>query len=156
MFGSKFSNSVRPTTLNVNVRACAMPLVWFVNQIIEFVLPSGKFVASALTSTDTVVFAPAASAPFVGETLSHPPLPARDQLNAFVPAFSRVKVAGFGVNGPPTGPLDDNTAKMTCKSSSTSYASTKPLVVELDGEVALTPIPRLANAAHNCGRSAPP
>jgi hypothetical protein len=126
-----------------------MLLVWLVNQIIEFVLPSGKFVADALTNTDTVVFAPAASAPFVGETLNQLPLLASDQFNTFVPAFSSVKKAGFGENGPPTGPLDDNAVGVTCKSSGTSYASTKPVVVELDGEVALTPIPRFAKAAHN-------
>src|SRR5262245_42084999 len=122
----------------------------------EFVLPKGKLVATAPISTETVAVAPPVSVPLVGESVSQPLVFARDQLNAFVPVFISVKDAGLGVNGPPTGPLEDNTVGLICKSSGRSYASTTPLVVELPGEVALSPMPRLANAAHSWARLAPP
>ena len=120
MFGSKFSNRVRPTTLRVNVRGCAILLVWLVNHTVEFVLPSGKLVATELTSTETVALPPPARVPLVGETVNQLAVLDRAQLNAFVPAFSSVKEAGFGINGPPTGPLEDNAVGLICKSSGTS------------------------------------
>ena len=56
----------------------------------------------------------------------------------------------WDVKGPPTGPLEMNPARgVIRRSSGTSKASWMPVVVELAGEVALKPMPRLAKAAHN-------
>ena len=60
-------------------------------------------------------------------------------------------------NGPPTSPrLVNPVAGVMRKASGTSKDSCTPAVVLLEGEVALKPMPRLAKAAHNSERFAPP
>src|SRR5262245_10774843 len=109
-----------------------------------------------LNVTATVPPAPAASVPPVGETENHPAGLANAQVNVLLPVFVTVKNAGFGVNGPPTGPLAANVAGLICKSSGRSNFCMTPVVVELEGTNAVNPIPRLAKAAHNAKRLAPP
>src|SRR4051812_25640095 len=117
--------------------------------MVAVIVPSGKFVAVALIVTDRFVLELLLSVPLEGERMSQLFVLPSVQVRELVPEFDSVKVAGFGVNGPPTGPVEDNTAGLICKVSGTSYASTNPVVVEFAGEVALAPIPRLANAAHS-------
>src|SRR3954465_10390669 len=79
------------------------------------------------------------------------------QLMAFVPVFKRVKTCDAGEKGPPTGPLPVKPVPgETVRLSATVYDSTRPMVVELAGDVAPEPIPRLAKAIHKSARSAPP
>src|SRR6185295_1780775 len=106
--------------------------------------------------TEIVAPASAASVPLVGEIVIQLALLVRFQVRVLVPEFVTVKNAGLGANGPPTGPVEDKTLGLICKKSGTSNASTNPDVVELPGELALAPIPRLANAAHSRPRFAPP
>src|SRR5262245_31828275 len=100
---------------------------------------------------------PGVSVPPVGETVSHVEVLTKLQLKVLLPALVRVKVIELGTNGPPTGPLlTKPLSGVTRRSSGRSNASTTPEVVELSGEVALKPRPRLAKAAHKSSRLAPP
>src|SRR5690349_14944356 len=101
--GSKFSNKLRPTTLKLNVFDCETPLVWFVNQMMALVVPSGKFVALLLTVTEIVAPEFAFNVPFVGETVIQPALLTRFHVRLFALELVMMKNAGLGVNGPPTG-----------------------------------------------------
>src|ERR1019366_1341361 len=121
-------------------------------------MPIGRLAAEAFTLEVTVVAAPpGVSVPPVGNTSSQVAVLTAVQLNELLPALVRVKLIESGLNGPPTGPLPVNTVLGAIRrSSGRSKASCTPAVVELAGGVALKPMPRLANAAHNWLWLAPP
>src|SRR6185436_10483615 len=119
--------------------------------------PSGRLVTTEFNVTVTFVPSPPGlRVPVVGDTVNHTDVLPSDQFKDAPPTFVNVKDDEAGENGPPTGPLADKICGVICKLSGTSKASTIPDVVELAGDVALWPIPRLANAAHNAARFAPP
>src|SRR6266536_6162448 len=109
-------------------------------------------VAFALNVTATV--APGDSAPPVADALSHTHVLARDHCSGAVPIFVSANVVGG--NGPPVGPwiVQPNFGRIE-RSSKGSNDSTTPKVVLLAGDSALTPIPRLANAAQSSLKLAP-
>src|ERR1051325_1775774 len=118
--------------------------------MIVLVVPSGKFVALDPTVTAIIVAAPpGTSVPLVGEMLNQLALLASLHVSVLPPEFVKVKNAGFGVNGPPTGPAGDSIFGLIPKLSGRSCASRRPLVVELPGDFALNPMPRFAKAIHN-------
>ena len=84
---------------------CAAPLVKFVSQTVVVYIPTGKFVAVALTLTMTVDCPPATNVPAVEETLSQREVLTKVQFKADVPVL--VKKYGWlaGLNGPLIGPL---------------------------------------------------
>src|SRR5262245_8147648 len=104
-------------------------------------MPSGNEVAAGRMVAFTFAPGPpAASVPFSGEMLSHAQVLITDQFSVLEPVLVSTNEAGFGSNGPPTGPPADrfSTGRIS-RSSGMSKASTIPDVVELGGEVALTP-----------------
>src|SRR6266700_3387874 len=120
-------------------------------------MPGVKVLAAARMLTETLEAGPPElRVPLEGETLIQVDVLERAQLNELLPVLVMVKEAGFGVKGPPGAPLAFRTAGVTRKSSGRSKASCKPVVVELAGEVALRPMPRLAKAAQSAARFAPP
>src|SRR5881296_677706 len=93
--------------------------------------------------------------PPLAERPSHGTAAATAQFSGFVPVFSSVKFSIAGTNGPPILPPELNplSGRIWSASDGGSKASCTPVVVELAGEVALKPMPRLPNAAHNSFRS---
>src|SRR5258706_2235323 len=74
----------------------------------------------------------------------------RPHVKVLVPTLVNVSIVELGRNGPPSGPEEINPVlALSRKSSGQSNASTTPVVVELDGALALNPMPRFAKALHN-------
>src|SRR5688572_29631245 len=97
---------------------------------------------------------PELSVPPVRDRSTRMPLCAL-QLNGAVPMFRSTNPRDGGLNGPPTGPVEVKLPEgVTRKSSGGSKFSITPDVVELEGDTALKPMPRLMNAAHNSARLA--
>src|SRR5262245_1848235 len=119
-------------------------------------MPGEKPLAPLLAETRTLVAAPEPKRPESGPTVTQADVFISVQVRVLVPVLVRTKETGLGVNGPPGGPAEPTKAGVTTRLSGKSYASCNPLVVELAGEVALSPIPRLANADHSSARFAPP
>src|SRR4051812_29919001 len=121
-------------------------------------MPIGRVSATAFKLTVTEAAGPpGVSVPPVEETLSQADVLTSTQFKALVPALVSVNKPDVTLKGPPTGPrLVNPLPGLIRRSSGTSNDSRIPAVVLLFGEVALNPIPRLANAAHSSGRLAPP
>src|SRR5437762_2144573 len=100
--------------------------------------------------TMKLVWAPGASVPPVKEQSSHEAPFVAVHVSEFVLEFVNVSTIEFGANGRPTAPLEMKPDEGMIRSASgMSNDSWMPAVVELAAQVALTPIPRLAKAAHN-------
>src|SRR5262249_48364311 len=108
-------------------------------------MPAPRPLAKAFTETFTAFVPPTARTPLLCERLSQGTVTAPPQLIEPLPVFTSVKDFAAGINGPLTGPLAVNPVPgEMAKSSGTSNDSIIPVVVELAGEVALAPMPRLA------------
>src|SRR5882672_10406042 len=119
-------------------------------------MPNGRLETEPSSETVTRLVAPAASVPLLSERFSHAAVRPPAQLSELAPMFTSVGSCEVGLKGPPTGPvLVSPVAGETTRLSGTSKASTTPIVPELDGEVALLPMPRFANAVHRSPRFAP-
>src|SRR5262252_4595727 len=114
------------------------------------------FAAGKMVPLTVAAGPPATSNPLVGDSETQSDVLVNDQLKLVRPRFVNVNETGLGEKGPPDCPATSAFAGLINKSSGTSNAWTRPMVVELDGDLALRPIPRFANAAHNSGKSAPP
>src|SRR4051794_16757011 len=118
----------------------------------------GRVAAVAVKATATEAAGPpGVRVPLSGKTLSQAAVLAAVQVKELLPVLVRVSVNEVGAKGPPTGPLlTKPSVGVIRKSSGKSKDSWTPVVVELAGDVALEPMPRLAKAAHNSVRLAPP
>ncbi len=102
----------------------------------------------------TVTFAPGASEPLAGLTLSHVAFGLELQLIVEAPSLLSVSVFIAGVKGPPLLPsMFQPLRSLISRLSGTSYCSTMPVVVVLAGAVAPSPMPRFANAVHTSPKS---
>src|SRR6185503_1878371 len=100
---------------------------------------------------------PGVSSPSATQTVSQEDAWPIDQVRGAPPELVNISVRAPGLKGPTTGPSALKPAPGEMESASgRSNDSCTPVVVELGGEVALAPIPRFANAAHNSLRFAPP
>src|SRR6185295_10839820 len=107
-------------------------------------MPAVKLVTVGVKVSKTFVPVPADKVPFVRLTVNQTDVLLSVQFKGPTPVLVSVKVTGFGLNGPPTCPLVATLVGKASSESGTSYASTSPLVVELLGDAALFPMPRLA------------
>src|ERR1043166_1791355 len=121
-------------------------------------MPIGRLFAEVLTVANTAVAGPpGGNQSLVGETARPAEAFGSDHGRVLLPALVRMKVFELGRNGPPTGPLETKPVIGEIrKSSGRSKASRTPVVVELPGDVALKPMPRLAKAAQRLVWLAPP
>src|ERR1051326_1360229 len=119
-------------------------------------MPGLNPLAPLLAVTKTLVPVPASNVPESGPIFIQADVFERVQFRALLPVLVITKDTVVGVNGPPGGPLDPMKAGVITRSSGRSNASCTQTVVELLGDAPLTPMPRLAKAAHNCARLAPP
>src|SRR5262245_27299431 len=98
----------------------------------------------------TGVDAPGRSVPPAGDTVSQTDVLTRLQFNEAIPALETAKLKADGAKLPPTAPpATELRPGLIRKSSGASKDSCTPEVVELEGDVAPTPMPRLAKATHN-------
>src|SRR5687768_9286172 len=112
-------------------------------------MPVARLSAPAPIDAVTSALAPGASVPATGERSSQALVLPAVQVRALVAMFVSVKNIAPGTKGPPSGPAATMLSiGCTRRASGRSKDSVTPIVVVLEGDCALTPMPRLAKAAH--------